>query len=387
MKIHLREYCSIEAEGGALYAFINAIRHSDIRCLEQRCIGERFLCRIHKKDLPSLQKLADRHRMQLAVRTQPSLAAGYRRYRFRFGIPIGLLIGFCILFCYSNTVASIEIRGNSSVSDSAILAMLELEGVTAGKWITDIDFHRCEQQIRMKVPGVAWAALRHTGNRLVVEISEATPAPEMLQERMPGNIVSLYDAQITDVTVHNGHLARLIGDGVSEGELLVSGVYEDEKGHVTYHHAIASVTGIYEKEAELTEYFTVTETAETGSIHRRNFLQVFDLRIPLDLSTHDFAEYRESETTVPFSLLEHTLPVGIVQQTFTETATETRIRSEEETRLALNGAIVRYEKNFLADVEILERKTTFTQDENGITCRLVYTLEGEIGTFSDVFVK
>lgn len=387
MKLYFREICSIRASGGSLYAFINAIRRSTIRCEAQSCRREVFHCRIRERDLTALQELAAQYRITLEIRRRPSLMGRLKRYRLRLGLPLGLLLGILLVFYYSNTVATIEIQGNSTISDSVILAMLEREGVTAGKWMADIDFQRCEQALRMHVPGVAWASLRHTGNRLVVEISEATPQIEMLHERTPCNIVSMYDAQITDVTVYNGHLARLIGDGVSKGELLVSGVFEDAKGHVTYHHAIAEVRGIYTKEAELTEYFTVTETDRTGRSFRRNYLQIFHLRIPLTLGGHGFTDYTEQETYVPFSLFSHELPFGVLQQSFAETAAEITVRTEAETRLALNGALVRYEKNFLSDVEILGRETTFSADENGITCRITYTVEGEIGTVSDIYVK
>ncbi len=385
--MRIRSYNEIQARGTRLYAFINAVRQSDMICLAQQCSGEEFRCRIRQRDLPTFQQLADRYGMSLESHTIPSLQGKLRRFRLRIGIPLGLLAAILVIFYCSNIVAVIDIQGAETVSEGAILAMLESEGVTRGSWIAGIDFKRCEQMLRMHVPGVAWAGVRHTGNRLVIEISEATPGIDVLQERLPCNIVSLYDAQITDVTVYNGHLERMIGDGVSKGELLVSGVFETPYGDVKYHHAIASIQGIYEKEAELTEYFTVTETEKTGRTLRRNALQIFHFRIPLSLRKPDFAEYTELETEVPFSIFSHTLPFSIVQQTYTETVTTIRQRTEEETRLALNGAIVRYEKNFLHDVEILERQTTFTADENGMTCHVTFRVEGEIGTVSDIFPK
>ncbi len=387
MKLQIRETCDISASGRSLYPFINAIRQSEIACAAQYCRNGTFHCRILRRDLIALQELATAHGVALEVRERPSLLRRLRRYRLRFGIPLGLLLCTGVLFYYSNTVVTIEIRGNAQVSESVILAVLERSGVTEGVWIPGIDFIRSERTLRAAVPEIAWVGMRHTGNRLVVEISEATPNVELLHERTPCNIVSSYDAQITDVTVYSGQLTRLIGDGVAKGDMLVSGVIEDEKGHVTYHHSIASIRGIYTKEAELTEYFTVTETEKTGKTHVSRHLRLFDLRIPLTIGRHNFNTYTETEADIPFSFLGHTLPFGVIQRTYTETLEEITVRTEEETQLALNAAIVRYEKNFLSDVEILDRSITYSSDDNGMTCHISYTVEGEIGTKSDIYVK
>ncbi len=387
MKLHIRERCDITAVGGRLYPFINAIRQSDIICTHQHCRGDVFYCRIYKADSAELQALAASCGVTLESHPCRTLFGRIRPYRLRLGLAVGALLCLGIIFCYSNMVSTIDIMGNSTVSDSVILAVLERCGITQGTWIPEIDYHDCERRLRMYVPDIAWASIRHTGSRLVVEVTEITPKTDMLHERIPCNIVSMYDAQITDVKVYNGHLERLIGDGVSKGELLVSGVFEDDKGHVTYHHAIAFITGIYKKEAELSEYFSISETQQTGKTSVKRYFRLFWFKIPLNIAHHDFAEFTETETDSPFSFLEHTLPFGIVRHTFTETRTESTIRTAEETRLALNGAIVRYEKNFLSGVEILERDITYSETADGLTCHITYTLEGEIGRTSDIYVK
>ncbi len=385
--MHMREQYAIRARGTALTRFLQAVRAAGLLCKGQHCTGTTFHCRIHAGDLAEIKRLAAHFSIELECEALPSLAGKIRRHRLRIGIPIGLFCAVSLIFWLSNSVTVIEIQGRTNVSEAAILAMLEQEGVRRGSWIPDIDVRRCEQQLRMHVPGIAWAGIRHTGSRLVVEISESTPVLPPLNERLPCNIVSLYDAQITDVTVYNGHLQRMIGDGVSAGELLVSGVWETPYGETKYHHALASVCGIYEKEAELSEYFTITETEQTGRTHRRNVLQLFHIQIPLGTGTPDYAEYDSTEAEVPLSILGFPLPVSLIQQRWTETETRIHQRTEEETRLALNGALVRYEKNFLADVTILERRTTFTSDENGMTCHVTYRVEGEIGTSSEIFLK
>lgn len=383
----IREYCDVSAKGRNPYPFINAIRQSDILCGEQHCKGEEFRCRILWSDAETLRRLAEEFHIEVHFQKKRSLIGMFRRYRLRFGILVGVLIGAGLIFYQSNIVETIEIQGNQAVYESVILSVLEQEGLHRGVWIPDIDLTHCERSVRAVIPEIAWCGIRIKGNHLTVQVTEITPQTPMLYERTPCNIVSLYDAQITDVKVYNGHLQRLIGDGVAAGEMLVSGVFQDKFGKTAYHHAIASITGIYTKEAELTEYFEVTENQYTGNSFRQRWLRIFGLHIPLTLGKPDFADFTETERETPLSLFSHTLPCGIVHRVTTERKTTHFTRSEEETMLALNAAIVRYEKNILSDVTILARTTDYIQTDEGITCRVWYQVEGEIGTESDIFIK
>lgn len=385
--MELKDYCNITAEGKNLYLFINAIRQSAVICIEQHCIHNTFYCRVRHTDLDEVQHLADTCGITIKIEKKKSVQSFFRHYRLRFGITAGILLGACIIFWQSNVVETIEIQGNSTVSQATILNVLENEGVSRGTWIANIDMTHCERTVRSVIPDIAWCGIRHTGNRLVVEVTELTSPPDMLSERMPCNIVSRYDAQITDVQVYNGHLQRMIGDGVAAGDLLVSGVHEGVNGQTTFKHSLASITGIYTQEIELTEYFQNSETIPSGRCTTQKWLRLFSLKIPLWFGSPDYTEYKVTENTTDFSFFTYRLPCGITQRTVTETQTTVTVRTHEETALSLNAAIMRYEKNLLSDVTILDRKMDFTETPEGITCHLCYTVEGEIGEIAEFFIQ
>ncbi len=378
---------SVTASGGRLYRFINDIRQSEIICTSQYCKEGVFYCCIYAAAFPQMEEFARKSGVSLQYNVHSSFIGWLRRYRFRFGIPAGIILCIGILFCLSNTAAVIDIRGNLQIPENTIRTVLANNGITEGEWIGSMDFLVAEQALRLHIPDIAWTAIRNQGNHIIVEISESTPKPEMLHERTPCNIVSTEDAQITQVRVYSGHLVKVIGDGVAKGDMIVSGVFEDEKGHVTYHHALASIRGIYTKEAELSEYFTISDTQYTGRTHEKRWLRIFSFLLPISSGNHGFTQFTERRSDMAFSFLQQTLPFGIVRNTFAETSTEIRTRSEEETRLALHAAIIRYEKNFLSDVEILDREISYSSDETGMSCHIRYTVEGEIGRTSDIFIK
>ncbi len=382
----LRDLCDIEAEGRNPYPFINAVRESPILCTEQHCKGNIFFCRILSRDLAEFRQLADAYAIRLTVTRHRSLQRRLKAYRLRIGLAAGILLGGMLIFYQSNVVQTIEVQGNTAVPASTITALLEQEGIRQGVWIASLDLTHCERRLRAAVPELAWVGIRHTGSRLVVEVTERKPKPEMLSEHTPCNIVSARDAQITDVQVYSGRLCRLIGDGVAKGDLIVSGVLEDKNGRTFYRHANAKITGIYTREAELTEYFTQRTTEETGRITKQRYLRLFGLRLPLPSGHPTYESSHVTETDTPFTFLGAELPCGIFQRTIAETTVTDITRTEEETKLALHAAIVRYEKNILSDVTILDRRLEYHTGADGITCRMYYRVEGEIGQTADFYL-
>ncbi|MDE6730439.1 MAG: sporulation protein YqfD, partial [Oscillospiraceae bacterium] len=244
-----------------------------------------------------------------------------------------------------------------------------------------------ETMLRIQIPEISWAGMRHHGSKLVVEVTEETPQVEMLRERLPCHIIARYDAQITNVEVYSGQLQCLIGDGVAKGDIIVNGLIIDpETNQQYYRHAYAKITGIYHQETDFTEPFLTSRTELTGNSVRQKWFRLFNLQIPLQFIHPDYAESQSTERDVSFQLLGKELPCGMLQKITSETQTSITERSEEEVRLALNSDLVRYEKNFLADTEILDRKLEFQTTPEGMQCHAVYTVKGEIGITSEFFI-
>ena len=384
--MELQEFCDICVSGRDPYRFVNALRESAVICTEQRCIRDAFYGKVLRRDLSELERIAQCYRMEVTVREPHSVRRKLRRFRLRFGLVTGLLLGAALILWQSNIVETIEIQGNTTVDERVILAILQEEGVQRGTWIREIDMLHCENRLRTTVPEIAWAGMRHTGNRLVVQIAEVRENVAMLHERISSNIVAQYDARITDVSVHAGTLMHKTGDGVAKGELLVSGVRTDDHGHTTFLHANAEITGIYTREAELTQYFHQTKTSPSGKLFQKRTLRVFGLMIPLTPGTHSFSDFRQTHSETPVCFLQFRFPCSILCDTYEEIVSEEILLSEEEAKLALHEDIVRFEKNLLRDVIVLDRKIDYRKTEDSITARLYYQVEGEIGRQSEIFL-
>jgi putative stage IV sporulation yqfD len=378
----------INASGKNLYKFINALHSSRISCFSQYVRKDIFYAEIYRSDLARLEETAAKFDIELKYAEYDTLSSRIRRYRKRFGIIIGIIIVLVGSLYFSNVVVTIDIQGNSIVSDEVILAALAELDIKPGTPLRKINFHYCENELRVMVDQVSWAAIRHTGNRVVVEVTEIVEKPEMAVERIPCNIVSSKDAEITYTSVYDGFLMHKVGDYVLKGSLLVSGVTGDATGHTTLHHAMGEIRGIYEETVTFTGDYVTRTYEPTGESSNERYLRLFNLKIPLFFGKNKYkdSDCETYESSVNF--LGKELPIGFVKDKITEKKLSEETLTDEELSEKLMEKIYLYEKNFFSgETEILERKITEEKTDTSLTYIVTYKLEGDICSQQDVFLK
>ena len=377
----------INAKGKQLNRFINAIHQHRIDCRGQFCRGEVFHCDIYRRDLKELQDIAKNCGIELKTAEYDSLSARLFRYRRRLGLLIGILLAFTAALYFSQVVVTIEIEGNSVVSDEVILSALEELDIKAGTPVCKIDIPYCENKLRLMIDDVAWAGIRHTGSRLVVQVTEVEHVPEMLLDRVPCNIVASRNAEISSVLVRSGQLKHIVGDYVPKGTILISGVDETENGRTFVHHAMGDIRGIYEENVSFSAPFHAEEALPTGRTDTQRTLRLFSLDIPLYFGKSNYSSPSETKekNAVIFG---HELPLGIKTRTVSETAVTEKDYTEEELTEKLMERVYLYENNFLGNgTKILSRDITTETNGDALTLRAAYRLEGNICEQRDIFIK
>lgn len=377
----------INAKGKQLNRFINAIHQHRIDCRGQFCRGEVFHCDIYRRDLKELQDIAKNCGIELKTAEYDSLSARLFRYRRRFGLLIGILLAFTAALYFSQVVVTIEIEGNSVVSDEVILSALEELDIKAGTPVCKINIPYCENKLRLMIDDVAWAGIRHTGSRLVVQVTEVEHVPEMLLDRVPCNIVASRNAEISSVLVRSGQLKHIVGDYVPKGTILISGVDETENGRTFVHHAMGDIRGIYEENVSFSAPFHAEEALPTGRTDTQRTLRLFSLDIPLYFGKSNYSSPSETKekNAVIFG---HELPLGIKTRTVSETAVTEKDYTEEELTEKLMERVYLYENNFLGNgTKILSRDITTETNGDALILRAAYRLEGNICEQRDIFIK
>lgn len=387
MKNQIRGSVKINAEGKHIYKFINRIHSERICCFEQYVKGGVFCAEIYRHDLKKIKNIAEDYDIEIKSFEYDTLSSEVIRRRRRYGLIIGFILVIAASLYFSGVIVTIEIQGNEKVSDTAILSALEEIDIKAGTPFGQINYIWSENQLRLMVNDIAWVGMHRTGHRLVVEVTEIVEKPEMLNERLPCNIVASHDAYISYTSVLDGQLMKKVGDYVLSGDILVNGVTSDSTGHITLHHAMADITGIYKEEVTFEGELKKHRLVPTGRNDTRQRLKLFSLDIPLYFGKNNY-EYSESESIEkPLVIFGKKLPISITKEKFTELERTETTLTEEEVSKELMKKVYLYEQNFLNDCEILERETKQETDGNTLVLTVNYKLEGNICEQKEIMMK
>lgn len=384
----IRGTAAFKASGTKLYAFINSIRENGITCMSQRCHDGCFYGCVYTHDMKTISELAQQNNIELEFTEKKGVPFKLKGYRFRFGIIAGLLILFSFVFYLSNIVVSVEVCGNSGVSREQIISALSDIGIYKGRFIADINFRKCEQRLRLSIPELAWAGIRHTGSRIVVDVTEADPPPEMVRDDIPCNVVADRDAQIISIELYSGRQMKKTGSGVKKGDIIISGVVDDGGGHILKKHAMGKIIGKYEEEVTFAQPLSSEGKVYSGEEETKKYFDFFGFRIPLFLKDAEYQSFDYSETSNSFMFLGKKLPLGMVHSTYTPFEYKTLSYSAEEADILLQQKLSLYEKNFydLKGIEVEKREIKVKNYSYKMEYNVKYTLVGEIGADYEIYV-
>ena len=388
MGLKIRGLVKINAQGKKLYKFINLIHENRIECREQYCRNDIFRGDIFHRDMKQIQALAKECGVELKTAEYDSLSARLYRYRKRVGLIVGLILAAASVLYFSQTVVTIEIEGNTSISDDIILSALAELDVKAGTPLYRLDLRDCQNKLKTMVDGIAWAGMRHTGSRIVVQIREAEPKPDMSLERVPCNIIASRDAVISSVLVQSGELKHIVGDYVPKGTLLISGVSDGPNGKTFIYHAMGDIRGTYEENVSFSAPFRSQELLPTGRTKKLRRLRLFNLDIPLSFGHNDYEHSSAESSRKRLRLFGKELPIGIDRTDLTELSASNHTFTEEELAQQLMERVYLYENNFLDDdTRIVSRTIDTSKTEETLTLNVKYTLESSISQQKDIFIK
>ena len=385
--IRLRRRSRISADGNELYSFINSLHQESIACFNQYCSKDHFSGEVLFRDIKRVRELAEKYHISMKEYEYPSLLSYLSRYRKRYGLMIGAAAASALCIFFSQVVVTIEIQGNERVSEAAVLSALAELDIKKGAFIRNLDLHYCENELSIMMDDIAWAGIRRTGNRIVVQVKETVEQPEMLLERIPCNIIASKEADITYVSVHKGMGVHNVGDHVPKGALLISGISESDTGRMTLHHAEGVIKGIYTEKAVFSEEFCPERYTRTGGRKKLRKLRLFSEDIPLYFG-RNISENSEIETSLKYiKIFGKELPVGIVTDTIYETElTDERIADEDIDKMLMEKMYL-YEKNFLSDCNIIKRDVRREKTNDSMMFKTEYTVEGNICRQNEIFIK
>lgn len=378
--------CTVSITEGNKSKFINEVLTSNIMLEGLTETNNEIRCKVLSVKIKHLKKLCDKYECKLNIISENGINVKIRKHNKHYGILIGIVTIIIILTVLSNHVLQVKIVGADAETREAVNAVLEDMDIGFGSFIPGINFYELETALALQTDCIAWAGVRSHGSTLIINVSQVKEQPDLEQKRMPANVISTQNAVVTDAIVYSGKLNVMIGDAVAKGQIIISGEYTDINGELCYRYAKADITGTFSHNASFKQSFVTIEKIISPTELKTKSLLLFDADIPLFSKNYN-GKYIENESSSYFSFLGFELPIGIKHTSYDEYSYVTYTQKEDEAREAIMADILRYEKNFLSDYEILDKNVTVKKDKNGFCANVSYILSGEIGETQIILAK
>lgn len=328
-------------------------------------------------DYKKIRNIAKKACMRLKVTKRRGLPFLLNRYRHRYGIPIGAVLFFVIIWYLSGFCFNITVSGNISTEKVETLAALKECGIYTGRRINDIDTELVRQEFLIKNPEYAWAAINIKGCFVSVELTKTTEKNMKTTDKTPCNIIAAKPGKILKIKAYNGQSAVKIGEAVAEGDLLISGAIELTDKTTKFVHSSAEV--IAQTRYKLTVFvpFEAKEKIISDKTIKRSVLSVANIDIPLFLGGID-KPYKVKSETKYYSLGGVELPIKKKTAYFNEITYKKITLNEESAKQAAIDKMKKKAEKKLKDIIKKAENGVFSVTDEGIKYSQVFICEENI---------
>lgn len=366
-------YVSFTVKDGFPGTFFNECKKREVSLFGISAVKGGISAVAKKENISLLFDCAKKAGMEIHIDKRAGLPYILSRYRFRFGIPIGLLIGFVIFLFLTSVVWSVEISGNESISEYEIAEVLNKNNVKVGSFTENIDCKAVELELREQIDGILVATVNIFGSKIFVDITEGIAAPEITDEKQYTNLIAAKDGEIVRFDVLAGDSELKSGLPVVKGDLLVSGVETLKDNTVRYVHAKALVVA-------RTSTVISTSTALNFNAQKiinlsdRYLFYLFGIRIPLFFASDST---RICENKYLADTKDTVFPLGLIREVASETEAVEITLTEEQGRLVCLNDFALKAVEVLCEAVIVDSSALFNVS-NQVKIESKYTCEEDI---------
>ncbi|WP_195542722.1 sporulation protein YqfD [Massiliimalia timonensis] len=299
------------------------------------------------------------------------------RLKRRKGILVGAGLCCFLLLLSQNFLWSIEIHDYGEKDRAFLTEVMEDYGIHVGAYLPGLDCRLLQQQILMEVEDISWMALNRKGTVLEVEVSEKVIPPE-IKESSPCNIIAKRDGQVVHMEVYGGKGMVEEKEAVSKGDLLVSGITENDVGIVRQIHADAKVVAQTHRKHTITFDLHQEEKIFLDQGDTRYAIEILGVTIPLyvDFSLPFPFQVKTEET--PVSVLGNTYPVSLVKEQHQFYQTKQIEYTKAEGEALIQKAFQVYEQEQMKEIAILSFEEKISEKDGKLSITREYLCEEDI---------
>ena len=364
-ELFLRGYIRAEIESASPELFLNRLSKEGIPFWDTEYVDAfRVRVSLFCCSQKAAQKAAAHAQAEFSVSEEhPGVRRLFRLWK-RCGLVAAVLLSIALTLYLQEFVWFVRVSGNESVPTEEIVRTLETLGIGFGARSAEIDSQRVKNQLLGEIGQLQWAAVNCTGGVCNVLVRERAEKPELLDRKLPCDVVACKSGTVTSMSVLEGQALCAVGDTVEAGDVLVSGV-NDFVVHVQNVHAQAEIYARTWHEAAVWTPKTYTARGEIVQQSTARYLQLGRFRIKISgnssICTPGCDKIVSSYTlTLPGG---YYLPLKWIEETCTAYETKTvPLTREKAEEILLEGEASRLQQTMTAGTVLSERHELRTEE-------------------------
>lgn len=220
----LRGYITVEVWGAFPERLLNLCAQNGVGFWGLDWVDETtFRFNVSFRSYRRLEALARRAMCELRGPRRAGLPALALSLRRRWAFVGGLALFLLTLCVLSRFILLVDVEGNETVPTAVILEELSRLGLKTGVYGPALEEKEIANAALIELKELSFLSVNLYGCRAQVQVKEAEPRPELLDQSVPADIVSTAPGIITQLTATSGQALFQRGDTVVEGDVLITG--------------------------------------------------------------------------------------------------------------------------------------------------------------------
>ncbi|WP_427339549.1 sporulation protein YqfD [Caloranaerobacter sp. DY30410] len=318
---YFRGYVIIKIEGLTLERFINLSIAKGIYLWDiVRYDYTTLEAKVGLKGFKALREVVRRVGCRIYIIEKKGFPFLVHKLKYRKMLVFGFAIAVCIIVFLTSFIWEIEVVGNKNIDSKFIIDYLAKMDIKPGISKSEVDISELKRNILKDIENISFVNMEIIGTKLLVEVKEREIIQPAIEEDVPCNIVAKKKAVIVKVIARNGKNIVEKGDIVKKGQVLISGIIEDEKlENPLLVHSDGTVLGktLYVKELEEPIIKKIEE--ETGNYYLVREIKIGNYSLLLNNKEIPYKNYIEDKKSKKLiRILGYELPLEIIVHKYKE---------------------------------------------------------------------
>ncbi len=376
-------YVTIEIYGDECELILNRAASNGINLWDLKYKKGSIYGNISTKNFIKLHTIKRGLKCKIRIIKKHGLIFRIKKHKKRIGFLVGMIIFIAILFLLSNFVWIINIEGNYIIPTKEIINSCQKIGIYEGIKKQKINSKYDAQRLQLIQNGIAWCSFNVEGCVLTINLSEVSISDDK-ERQTPSNLKASIEGKIKKIDVTSGNAVVKVGDTVSKGDLLVSGVIENLSSTHFVHSSgeiIAETKRVFSSQGD----FKQKIKAETNEKITRYTIEFFGFKLPLYLGNVK-KTYNYKCTVKNLKLFQKKIPVKIIKENYNITRQESINYTKQTLEKMLYKDIKKQVDDFeFKSYEESDKEIIYT--DKGILIKITYICEENIAVQNNILLS